>query len=637
MNNISNQVSPKNRVDFSKIRKAQQGIKTQNVSGITYADGTTWHGSMFSQIVGDIKNMLSNPSLTPEDKNALVQELNELQGAYAKIRATHPILNPSQFDQKVKEYQQQIINKYNFVNTKGVAYGNNSEHQRYVYGQSDPTRRVTGDNAGKNNDWANSADGYMSGITRDRTLLGYEGDWDENSNDFQTWQDWLKGVGLETYMDTDKAYKLRELNTPSELESPANVSPTEPTSPVEPSVPDNTSVEEYEDVKFETLPGRKTNPWTDWIPLSGMLGNNLINNSRVFNDEVQKKFPLQEALYNQGKVTNNYVARQIRNQQIANARTRAQQQMGSDLVQNQNYLNAVEQRADELENQNAIDQTQEFNATSQRLQEIGNQNKVQGAATANYNRQQNAAAWNNILAARQKLNTANAAELNSYMGNMYASHAQWLQNERLEDARYQREINDYSYQKRLNNLYETSGLKALEEGIQNSSAFNNFRKILEEDIENTNIALDENGHITDDAILNYISEHSEDDDVKALSAAYEKEKADAMSRYEHDQQGLIAQRTRANMNIPSTFSNQGLRLGDRYLRRSIPQTTWISGYKSGGKVNARFIDYMNHYQKQQQFDRKENRRVQENLQKKLARDLDYLDKETLLLLKQIFK
>ena len=97
------------------------------------------------------------------------------------------------------------------------------------------------------------------------------------------------------------------------------------------------------------------------------------------------------------------------------------------------------------------------------------------------------------------------------------------------------------------------------------------------------------------------------------------------------------------MLIPGTFSNQGTRFGDRYIRHTVPGSTstnplYTEYYKSGGKFrNARFIDYMNHYQKQQQLDKVETRKNQERLQKKLARDLDYLDKETLLLLKQIFK
>jgi len=52
MNNTSMQVSPRNGVDFSKIRKAQQGTKipkyADGISGITYKDGTTWQGSMFN-------------------------------------------------------------------------------------------------------------------------------------------------------------------------------------------------------------------------------------------------------------------------------------------------------------------------------------------------------------------------------------------------------------------------------------------------------------------------------------------------------------------------------------------------------------------------------------------------------------
>lgn len=634
MNNTNTQVNPGNRVNFSKIRKASQGIKIPKfqvpAGGIGNRKNTHvtqdewWNAHNQANIAQWAKIAAEHPEMTLEELNNFIAQNHNL------YTSTGYNGNKAIKGEGVNQYQRDYHNKYGFGNTDafwngwGNAYSGNS--------LSSVGKNASDSRQGEGQQF--TGDDYF-GEQTNRRIANYFTD-----SELAQANEAVKSRGwhweLADYNDQDnrsgvggrKFYKLVADTTP----------PPPPPPPPPGEIPEDNPEETYEDLEFESLPGRQGTPWTDWAPLSGILGNNLMNNVRVFNDEVKKKFPLQEAPYLQGKVTNNYAARQIRNQQIADARSRAQQQMGSDIVQNQNYLNAVEQRADELENQNAIDRTQEFNTTSQKLQEIENQNKLSESATANYNRQQNAAAWNNILAARQRLNTANTAELNSYIGNMYASHGQWLQNERMEDARYQREMNDYLYQKGLNELYQTSGLKALEEGIQNSSAFNNFRTTLEADTENIEIPLDENGHITDGAILNYISEHGEDDNVKALQAAYAKEKADAMSRYEHEQQGLIAERTRANMRIPGTFSNQGTRFGDRFIRRNIPQQTWIGQrYKSGGKIkNARFIDYMNHYQKQQQFDRSETRKVQEGLQKKLARDMGLLDKETLMLLKLAF-
>lgn len=383
------------------------------------------------------------------------------------------------------------------------------------------------------------------------------------------------------------------------------------------------------------FPKRQGAPWTDWLPLSGILGNNLLNNQWFFNNEVQKKFPLKEGPYLQGKVTNNYAGRQMREQQMADARSRAQQQLGSNIDQNQAYLQQVEQNLQPLENQNAIDKTNEFNQTSQNLQDIENENKITAADTANYNRVQNTAAFNSILAARQKRNASNIAELNSYIDLMTTSHGQWLQNERMEDARYQREINDYNYQTKLYELYDSTGLKKLESGIQNSSAFEALRSQIQADTSINDINFGPDRTLTDDVLLEYIQTHSDNPYVKQAIAAYQKELDAANSRFEHERTKIVAERTESNLQIPTTITNNGTRFGDKYIRHSIYQPR-NPLYKHGGKM-GRFIDYMNHYQKQQQFDRREARKAQENLQKKLARDLDYLDKETLMLLKQIFK
>ena len=657
MLNTINKVNPGNRINFTKLRKGGQIPKFKTPAGgvqkvftntrYTSGNNSGWSETIFTpEFQQKLFAVIQNPNSTNEQRAEAVKAINNLQKAYEDLRKRKTISNPVEFDQAVKDYQQRIISEIPELNTMGITNGINNN--RYTYAQ----KRISGDSADSNGNWG--TDGLWGSQTQDRTVLGYNGDWDESSDRYTQMNEALKQYGFKVekglagdnnYTEAYYINPFAQPETQTEPEEPAEpttqtepektTEPTTQTEPVDSSVP---SV-----LEFQQQPKRQSTPWTDWAPLTTQLANNLLNNQRQYNNEIQKKFTLEEAPYKQGLVTNNYAARQMRSQMAADIRSRANRNLTSDSTTNQIQQNAAEAQALGLEDQNALDQTQEFNRTSKELQAIGNENKAIESSVANYNRKQNAAAWNNILVARQRRDAANTAELNSYIGNMYSSHGQWLQNERMEDARFQRDINDYNYQQRLQRLYNESGLEALEGGIQNSQAFGRFRSVIEHGGDTYNIPLDENGKITDQALLDYIKANPNDAAVKSALSEYQSELDNANNLFTHKQQSLIAERQRANMLIPGTFSNQGTRFGDRYIRHTVPGSTstnplYTESYKSGGKFrNARFIDYMNHYQKQQQFDRVETRKNQERLQKKLARDLDYLDKETLLLLKQIFK
>lgn len=660
MLNTINKVNPGNRINFTKLRKGGQIPKFESPAGgvqkvftnTGYASGNNsgWSETIFTpEFQQKLFAVIQNPNSTNEQRAEAVKAINNLQKAYEDLRKRKTVSSSAEFDQAVKDYQQRIISEIPELNTIGITNGINNN--RYTYAQ----KRISGDSADSNGNWG--TDGLWGSQTQDRTVLGYNGDWDESSDRYTQMNDALKQYGfkVEKGLAGDngytEAYYINPLaQTTTQQETTDSTTQTGTTNQTtQTGTTDQTTQTEPVDtsalpvLEFQQQPKRQSTPWTDWAPLTTQLANNLLNNQRQYNNEIQKKFPLEEAPYKQGLVTNNYAARQIRSQMAADIRSRANRNLTSDSTTNQIQQNAAEAQALGLEDQNALDQTQEFNRTSKELQAIGNENKAVESSVANYNRKQNAVAWNNILAARQKRDATNTAELNSYIGNMYSSHGQWLQNERMEDARFQRDINDYNYQQRLQRLYNKSGLEALEGGIQNSQAFNRFRKVVEDGGNTYNIPLDENGKITDQALLDYIKANPNNAAVKSALSEYQSELDNANNFFTHKQQSLIAKRQRANMLIPGTFSNQGTRFGDRYIRHTVPGSTstnplYTGSYKSGGKFRkARFIDYMNHYQKQQQLDKVETRKNQERLQKKLARDLDYLDKETLLLLKQIFK
>ena len=218
---------------------------------------------------------------------------------------------------------------------------------------------------------------------------------------------------------------------------------------------------------------------------------------------------------------------------------------------------------------------------------------------------------------------------------MYTSHGNWLQNFRLEKARYERALNDYNYSKKATELYRTSGLEALEadNGIYNSNAFASFMKELENDTTVTGI-LDTEGKISPELVKTWIENNPDDERVKRLQTNFQNEYNRAYNSYRNRLEEIASERTLNNLSIKSTESNQGTRWGDILReRRNKPNPLY---QKKGGRT-ARLIEYMEHYRKAQKDVADRNTETQKILWKQLDRDLDLIDKETLLLLKAAFK
>ena len=226
--------------------------------------------------------------------------------------------------------------------------------------------------------------------------------------------------------------------------------------------------------------------------------------------------------------------------------------------------------------------------------------------------------------------------LNSYNANMYTSHGNWLQNYRLEKARYDRALNDYNYSKQATELYKTSGLEALEgdNGIYSSNAFTSFMRELENDTSITGITNSTTGEISPELVKTWIENNPDDARVKRLQTNFQNEYNRIRSRYQNQLEELASERTLNNLSIKSTESNQGTRWGDILReRRNKPNPLY---QKRGGRA-ARLVEYMEHYRKAQKDVADRNTETQKILWKQLNRDLDLIDKETLLLLKAAFK
>lgn len=630
MSSTTIRVTPTSRGNFSKLRKYKDGNSVEKYEtpankmhkGVIFNDGTTWNNTVFSTFRPDIVADLS-AATTPEQKQAVIDKYNNAQTSYASLRPQFTDLSKVSNNQGVSDYQNLINKDFSFVNNKGIANGVDNGRYNYLA----QTKFATGD---RKDSW--TADGWWGAQTQDRTLLGYKGDWDHDSQEYKNWQAELNALGMEMYLDTDNAYKLRlktsEQADPVVKQDDPVVEQTPPTEQPKEKTPDALTFN-------KDIPEFKSTPWTDWIPLTANLINDYASNLRSYNQEVKKKFPLQEAPYQQAIVTNNYAGRQIRSGIAANIRARANQNLSSNADYNLALQQNAENQANQLEEQNALDQTQRFNETTKNVNAVANFNNQTGTAVANANAQQNAAAYNNILAARQRLIKANNASLNSYNANMYTSHGNWLQNYRLEKARYDRALNDYNYSKQATELYKTSGLEALEgdNGIYSSNAFTSFMRELENDTNVTGIT-DSEGKISPELVKTWIENNPDDERVKRLQTNFQNEYNRAYNNYKNQLEEISSERTLNNLNIRATESNQGTRWGDILrARRNKPNPLY---QKKGGRA-ARFVEYMEHYRKAQKDVADRNTETQKILWKQLDRDLDLIDKETLLLLKAAFK
>lgn len=634
MSSTTIRVTPTSRGNFSKLRKYKDGNRIEKYEtpantmhkGVTFNDGTTWGNTIHPAISPYILAELS-AAKTPEQKQAVIDKYNNAQEHYARIRPKMTDLSTVSYDQDIADYQNSINEKFSFVNNKGIANGIDKGRYNYLAEK----KFATGD---RPESW--TADGYGGAQTYDRTTLGAEGDWDEDSQEFNDWQSKLNALDTETYLDQkDKVYKLK-LKTPQQAPSIEQATPEQEPTVEQPTPTEQPIAQTPPALTFnKDVPEFKSTPWTDWIPLTANLINDFRTNLRSYNQEVKKKFPLQEAPYQQAIVTNNYAGRQIRSGIAANIRARANQNLSSNADYNLALQQNAENQANQLEEQNALDQTQRYNETTKNVNAVANFNNQTGTAVANANAQQNAAAYNNILAARQRLYKANNASLNSYNANMYTSHGNWLQNYRLEKARYNRALNDYNYSKQATELYKTSGLEALEgdNGIYNSNAFNSLIRELEDDTNVTGI-LDSEGKVSPELVKTWIENNPNDERVKRLQTNFQNEYNRAYNSYKNRLEEISSKRALNNLNIRMTESNQGTRWGDILReRRNKPNPLY---QKRGGRA-ARLVEYMEHYRKAQKDVADRNTETQKILWKQLGRDLDLIDKETLLLLKAAFK
>lgn len=654
MINTNNQINPgKSWIDFSRIRKASSGMKIPKFqtsttrNGINYIDGSTWQGNIFSGFQSELLKMLEEAKANGTI-DTVVSNINAMQERYATLRAAHPNINSVSYDKAVQDYQKDIQEKYGFVNTAGVggANGNDKRYHRLGTGDlGDPA-----DRADASGSWANSADGLWGGKTQDRTLLGYGDDWtDEN---LTTGNDLFKKYNLKLQKGEDGAWRLAPITTPNPTDdgsstvTPGGKTPSEDDS----STTQTNTKSDYTAVDYTPEFNFKPDPFLSPLYNAAIAGTNLYAAAKVNNLAKQKKVALQQSPYYQYEVTSGYADQQAYDRAAAQYRQQAQNSHTSSLEGNMLTDLAYNDKANEMELQGQIAKNDHTNTDIQKANQIGQTNIGNAVSTWNGNQQNLVANQNAILTADQQL----AREVGAIDADLITKDIADKGNYKVQ----QQQNLDYAKDMYNQNLVArdqqelVKGITELEEDPTKSKAFKSIMERAQADAQDNSDALAAFKNIfwTEDGetanpeaaqkFYEYLTTNQDSDYYKDFTRAYNTEYQTAYNKYKNDMQTVNNRYNATWQNVPLQYSTQGF---FNPKRPTVGTYRSVFSAKKGGTIKKevttkdRMLEYLEHNRKVEKAGIDTAMATGKALQDKLKRDLDALDRETLLLLRSIFK
>lgn len=405
-------IRPKNNIIF-----AATGVKFSSEN----ANGANWGKQIFSNYRQYLLDSLS------EETNDFAEWLNEMQARHAKI---YGLANQSGDWQKTA-YQNDLVGQYqhdykgderfgtftpgNSVDFNQLSIVKAQEQNRYDV--SGP-KRTSGDYG--NHDF--KVDNLYSAITDDRRLLGRQGDWDENSEEFKNWQKDLNAKGWETYLDTtDNYYKLRRLAKPDE---PIKQQPV--------VTPQGGSVAEGHKVK-KTFDFSKLQNLIPNIIEAGRLAGSLANNEKVYQASLAGLRPNLEQSYNTHRqIVGDEASKQAYYRAAVQGENQARKIRTSDMDKQVAYMMEAKRIGDEQRAKGDLIDNAEIRRTSDESNQHQWDNIRRNTEVAN----KNIAELNEVNAAKQNLlankYSADWSSWDNYLkGREYRMRAKQANNEAL--------------------------------------------------------------------------------------------------------------------------------------------------------------------------------------------------------------
>ena len=635
MNTLNNQqINPGNRVDFSRIRRfSKGGIPKYQGSGKisnTFNTASDFWTNMNNDIISNWANIANN-------QNFNINDLNQF------LTTNRSLYNNSGYDgtkaikyDGVQQYQQDFHNKYGFGNTESFWGGMKTVDKTLGTGDVRPQegQQFVGDNYfGTQTDYRRA--NYFSNDELARAneavkARGWEFVVDDAQNEGHTIGD-----------DGRQFYKLQEIQPTSD--QPAKTTSTNyTTSNTDTQTTGNTNSQRFTPIEF--LPQYQKGKWTGWEHLPGMAARNLMTNARNLKLDLQKQVPLAQASQQNEVVTNDYVGRTIMQQQLAEARARnsaaASNTSNADAARAM-QLDFESQVAMPAEMQMAQRQSDEFNRTTELAQQKADANTTERTRIANYNREQLAADFNSKINAKQKYNLNKTQEFNSLSQNLAASKRQYDLQEAYNKDLYNQNVNNFltlQQQQKAYDQYQT----ALKDGWKTGTGY--------EDLYNYLIGGGDDNFTQNQEYVDTLTQNKYDltkvrpiletlakdnPQIQAWLDNYDSYAGSQKLAYEKAYRQAALRNSRTNLFQKQYYTGPN----DPALNRNL--STMYPGlggyYKKGGKVEDRIIKYIEHNRKALKDQSDRVSKAQSEQSKKLARDLDALDRETLMLLRAIFK
>ena len=582
MNTLNNQqINPGNRVDFSRIRRFSKGgiPKFENTPGTLNYNWDPFYNQFQNNTTvgaGTNTSIPWNRTWTPNEQYATVKDL---EGS-----------------QHYKDFTNYVLN--NSTNDKVLNYLKHLDSQ---------ARR------------SNSAEGLLFTDASQTTLRdGWNTEYERLRND-----------GKYGYFHL----------TPDQMAASTPTAPTTPTTPTAPTVPTTpTTPTEFTPIDF--LPQYQKGKWTGWEHLPIMLANNLSANWRNYRTAMKQKVPMPEAPQEQGIVTNDYVGRSIMQQQLNEARAR-NASLASSTSNIDDSARIQQQFESEVavpaEMQMAQRQSDEFNRTSQNLQNISNRNQAQRTLYANEKNANLTALHNSLLNEKQKLTSSNANELNSFIQNLATSRRQHELQEAHNKDMYRSAVNDFIVKQGSTKAY-TDYQNALQdgwktntgyEGLYNHLVAGNDANLSDADLQ---VLINNKYDLTKvRPILERLA--PENPEIQQWLSSLDSYIDNQESIYQGRYNELATRSAKANLFQRAYHSSPNNRYLDMTLAKLYPDMGY---FKKGGKVEDRFIKYLEHNRKIIKDMTQQTQKAQDQAQRKLIKELESIDRETLLLLKTIF-
>ena len=587
MNTLNNQqINPGNRVDFSRIRRFSKGEipKYQNTPGALNYNWDPFYGLFQNNSLSGMNSSTSIPWNRTWSSNETYNTVQDLENSQNYKNFTNYVLNNSN-DAQVMQYLKHL----------------------------DSQARRSG-----------SSQGLLFTDANQTTLR------DGWNNEYSR----LRNDGKYGYFHLTPEL-VQESSAAKTTDTPLLDSPTKPTTTeLQPELTET----EYK--ASEYLPEYRKGIWTDGLHLGGIYGNNMIGALRDYNLEMKKRVPLHQASQQNAIVTDGYIERMLNKQALAEARARnaaAAANTSNAEAARQMQLDFESKVGMQNEMQNNAIQAREYKDSLQNAQRVADQNTANRTAAANQNRANLIDGHNAKIDARRKLNATKTAETTGLIQNLDASLNKFNLQEKMNKQYYNQAVNDYMFNKEKSAAYneyrdvlENGHLRADYEGLMTHLLNGGDNSITTEDLK----ALQDNqGDFTKTKVIleKYAPNNPE---IAAFLSEVNKLQSKAETNFYKRVQDLTQKKSYANL-----FQKQYLGSYPGF-NRDFLNTNWTTlfpSYKKGGKVEDRFIKYVEHTRKVLKDQDDRNKHVQTQAQKKVLRDLDALDRETLLLLRSIFK